>query len=216
MSLHRFIVLALALFCWLGAAHAEEAAPQPHIEYPASSEFVVLELTGTGTLITDTEQRPFVRIHGDGRVHVRRPSYVRLDPGDFEAYLSHSDLRSLLSLCASKGLMEFDRQAVEDEHEAEARDRLQTTGSVPGVADAGYTILQIQLAEYAPAGSEVVTEGVQKRISWRALSDVVSWYPGIEALARFQEFVDVLESIQDATIEASKRDEISIFLPPVP
>ncbi|MDA8020788.1 MAG: hypothetical protein MPN21_25400 [Thermoanaerobaculia bacterium] len=215
MSLHRLIVLALALVFWLGPAHAE-VAPQPHIEYPASSEFLVLELTGTGTLITDPEQHPFIRIYGDGRVHVRRPSFVVNNPGDHEAYLSHSDLGELLSLCASKGLMDFDSKAVKEDYDAAVRAKWSRTGSgAVDDADAGYTVLSIWLSEYTPVGRDSSTQNFHKRLLWRALPLAVSGYPEVEALAQFQAVVEFLEAIEETVIETAKRGEVSISLPDI-
>ncbi len=202
--------------CWLFVASiavAKGAAPQPVLSFPISTDFTVLELVSTSPAIVDPKEAPVLRIHGDGRVHAKRPSFLR-NPGDFEAYLSSGDLQALLSYCASKGLMEFDRRAVSEEHRAAARKRLQRTGSVPGVTDAETTSLLIRLSEYASAGSEAVIKDFEKTIYWYALSDVVAWYPEVEALSNFKDVVDVLQSIQDATIAANKSGELTIRLPP--
>lgn len=153
VSPHRIVLLASIVLSCCFAAKAEESADISVVEYPSSSDFVVLELTWIGGVSTDPEQGPFVRVYGDGRVYVRRPSYYR-DSGDFEAYLSHADLRALISLCANKGLVEFDRRAVEQKHEAMERARLKEGAGVPAVSDAVHTILTIRLDKYAPAGSE--------------------------------------------------------------
>ncbi len=131
-------VLAL---CWLLVANitgATGADPQPVLKFPISADFAVLELVSTSPVIVDPQEGPWLRIHGDGRVHAKRPSFLR-NPGDFEAYLSPSDLQALVSFCAGKGLMEFDRRVVSEEHRAAARKRQQRTGSVSGVTDAETT-----------------------------------------------------------------------------
>ncbi|MDA8020058.1 MAG: hypothetical protein MPN21_21680 [Thermoanaerobaculia bacterium] len=173
---------------------------------------MVLELTARGAATVDPTQGPFLRIFGDGRVHVRLPPYVRLHPGDHEAYLSHSDLQALLAMCASKGLMEFDRVAVEAEHKKIVQARIAAGSGLPVVIDAGYTILTIRLTQYAPPGKKVATENFEKTIDWEALPQFVSWYPQLTALVQFQEFVDVLTSIRTDTIAAAKRGETSIWL----
>ncbi|MDA8020059.1 MAG: hypothetical protein MPN21_21685 [Thermoanaerobaculia bacterium] len=211
---HLSVAGALALLSFLpGHAQAGQAEPQPLVEYPASSDFMVLELTSRGGATVDPTQGPFLRIFGDGRVHVRLPAYVRLDPGDHEAYLSHSDLQALLAMCASKGLTEFDRQAVEQEHKAAERARFENGSPGEMVSDSAHTILTIRLAQYAPVGSDAVNENFKKSIDWYALSEVASWYPELTALVHFHEFVEVLDSIRAATIAAAKRGETSIWLP---
>ena len=174
---------------------------------------MLIELTSRGTLSSKPEDRPAFRIYGDGRVFVRRPSYARLDPGDFEAYLSHADLQALLSLCVSKGLMKFEQKEVEKKRETAARKRLDTTGSVPMIADAASTVLTIRLARYAQTEGNEAVENLAKTIHWYALSDEASWYPEVEELVRFQEFVEILQSLRSATVETKKRGETTVWLP---
>ena len=188
------------------AIAAEESNDRPVVEYPASSKFVVLELRWTGPATIDPEQGPFVRIHGDGRVLVRRPPHHR-EPGDFAAYLSPSDVQTLLTHCADMGLMSFDRKVVEQEQEAAAAKYRQRTGLRPGITDAGTTTLRIHLEGYKPAVGGEVSEDFEQVASWHALSEVVTWYPEIKALSRFQQVVETLQLIRDATMEASKNGE---------
>lgn len=212
LTTYRLGVLILACCFAPCFAWADETRVEPLLQYPASSDFVVLELTARGSATIDPRQGPFVRIHGDGRVHVRHPPHFR-DSGDYEVYLSPGDLQTLLSFGSELGLMSFDREFAEKELEAAAARYRARTGTRPGITDASTTTLRIRLSRYGATETSSVVEDFETSISWYGLSEVTSWYPDVEPLVRFQRFVEVLRLLQTATVEASKRGEATIWLP---
>lgn len=196
------------------AATAGGAGDAPIIRYPAAADFRVLEIRTSIPLTPYTKDTPAVRIYGDGRVLQHRPSWMKRG-GDYEAWISHTDLDRLLRFLADRGIMTFDPERVEAAQLAAARERVSATGGEPVVADAPTTVLNIDLAEFAPASGESA-EKFAKTISWYALDDVVSWYPEITALKHLHEVTSVLWDLGVRAEAAAGDGETMISLPALP
>jgi len=187
-----------------------ETRKSEQFSYPVAADFLVLERRSVVPLTPGTDG-PWTRIYGDGRVEVHRPSYMK-DGGDYQAWLSLADVDALLKRVDKAGLMVFDTQAVKKKYIEAERRRLEASGEVPVVLDAGTDRLTIRLESYGSensSGQEIFV----KTISWTALPRVVEWYPEIDELKALNNLVETMRELARRVRRATHQGETVVTLP---
>jgi hypothetical protein len=125
---------------------------------------VIVEYSQVFPQIAGADRGPRMRIHGDGRVEVHYPAYMKR-AGDYQLTLTAEELDALVASLIEQGLMEFDAQA----ELSRAHDGADPEGVISTVADAATTIIDLRLQRHAPGNTDApATRTVRKRIVWRS------------------------------------------------
>jgi len=204
--------LTLLLFLLLHTPDhlASETRELKQFFYPVAADFLLVERRSVVPLTPGTDG-PWTRIYGDGRVEVHRPSYMK-DGGEFQGWLSLADVDALLARMDEAGLMVFDIEKVKRKYMEAERHRLETSGEIPVISDAGTVRLTIRLGGYRSEdldGQEIFV----KTISWSALDKVVEWYPEIEELEALHEVTESLRELERRVRSAAHQGETMVTLP---
>ncbi len=169
----KLVALVLAALAGVPAARVVLAADARL----AHSEDATVVLTYAETLgeIGEADAGPSLRIHGDGRIDVHYPPYMKR-AGDYAARLERAELDALLGSLADKGVLDFDaetahrgkRQADLSRRQVAAQEGRPATFNV--VSDASTSTIEIHL------------QGVEKKIVWHGLREDAREYPELPAI----------------------------------
>lgn len=196
-------VLGVVASVSVGSSGAANGVGEPTIEYDADAESVVLSFVDASAELDDPAGPPTMRIHGDGRVQVHYPAYMRR-AGDYSMTLSRSALRRLLRSLSDQGVMDFDthsaRQALKRERRRRARDGVAESqagsrpsslrgGELPALlharSDDTVTRFELRLVRYHNAASgQAERRDLRKKISWRGLQLDADEHPGLSEIRK--------------------------------
>ena len=179
-------------FVLAAAGRSVAVSAQLSYEISSSPDTVVLQLR-EDVGIRDGDETPLVRIHGDGRVLVHFPDYMRR-AGDYELRLSEGAMQELMR-AAADSLLPFDSAATASRVRAlETAER--DEGAVVRVSDPTTTILEVRFDRFRPAAAAADIHDGVKRVAWTdlrgdaerfrevvALQDVVGLHRQVRALA---------------------------------
>lgn len=158
--------------------HVVAVSAQSPYEIPSSPDVVVLQLS-VEVGIRGADDTPRVRVHGDGRVAVHFPAYMR-KAGDYELRLPEPALQALLE-SAFAALLPFDSTAARSQVLAlETAER--NDGPIVGVSDEATTIIEARFERYRPEGAAGDIGGGVKRVAWTGLANDAGRFRDVVAL----------------------------------
>ncbi len=118
-------------------------------------------------MLSGIDDKPSVRVFGDGRVLVHNPVYMK-KAGDFEMQLNEVELVDLLRDLSSNGIMDFDEKKVKEKvkaHEA----KLKSKGQFYEISDALETVVDIKLDEYQKDNKSKKVKNFSRKFKWKNL-----------------------------------------------
>lgn len=110
-----FAALALPTLFFSLIAHGQEI---DRVMFPERADHLLASYNVSHEMIAIDDSTPLVRIYGDGRVLVHRPSYMK-DSGDFEFELSQDELQALCQEFVRHRIMSFSEQNARAEMRAQ-------------------------------------------------------------------------------------------------
>ena len=169
----------------------------PTFFFPHDSDYILLEYTVVGSAFP-LSRTPYLRIYGDGRVHVHRHSHLSR-AGEYESHLSYEELDRLLVTLARDGLFEFDRRVVSAEIRA-IREMERTSESSTGrletiMTDTAVSTIRIRLNEYVPSRGGEPRTRVNMTVFWNGLRFDVKKFPEVDALQGLYRTVQRLDKL---------------------
>jgi hypothetical protein len=174
---------ALGVGFAVGAAAAQDVS-EPTLEYARDPATVVVSFRETLGGVADADPGPFVTVHGDGRVLVHFPAYMKRG-GDYELRLDEQEMRDLLLLLVEHGVLGFDETAARDAKRAVAvarRAAAPSGGAVRVASDTSWTVFEVALERYRPAASRAAPAATRKTIAWPDPRTDAALYPSIAAI----------------------------------
>ena len=123
-SLSFTLLLVLTIYCSGAQAFRSVDSTQStagfRFDDSTANAQPVIEFRQHVHMLADVDDRLTMTIHGDGRVLVHFPVYMKR-AGDYEMQLDKDELVSLLSAMAANGVMDFDAKTVRDRIQAKRR-----------------------------------------------------------------------------------------------
>lgn len=161
----------------LAALATAAAAQGPVLDVPDDPDFLVVRY---GLLDRHLDDSIEVKVWGDGRVEVHRPSYLR-HAGDYEVRLSAAELHQLVSELARHGVLSFDATAIREQLDRAEASRQQRKGSVVHVTAGATVEIEVGLRRYVPVGGAAVDD-FRRTVSWSGARAEARLYPEVAAL----------------------------------
>lgn len=158
-------------------------------------DYLVLEYYVIGSA-PDDATRPYLRLYGDGRVHVHRSQH-RTKPGDYTIQLSDTELNGVLQTLVRHCVMEFDSATVKNEVKRAHDEHVARTGTYPFATDGTAVSLEINLELYIPAGTGEPIENFHHRVSWSDVEHTAELYPNLEALQGLRTAIHKLDALAE-------------------
>lgn len=193
-----FLIFGM-LFSAPVTAAATQSAAGAHIEYSGDPTTVLVSFREIFPEFADQDPTPLVRIHGDGRVVIFHPHYMK-QAGQYEMMMPRRELEELL-LQLTPILMEFDAQDVK--MKKKASDDLLLASASDGNevtlfhdADAEISVFQVNIETYQPDGKDgpKITRPDLER-SWRGLRFDARDYLGLEPIQALMQAENSLRAL---------------------
>ena len=168
------LLLSLTLHCSAALAFrsvdSTESTAGFRFDDSAENTQPVIEFRQHVHMLADVDDRLTMTIHGDGRVHVHIPVYMKR-AGDYEMQLDSGELVSLLRSMAANGVMDFNADRTRGRIEARRREihaRAKAgQAELFEVSDAVDSVIDIRLDEYRRNNHLPVQKAFSKRFLWR-------------------------------------------------
>jgi hypothetical protein len=184
----------LCTFLPAQAANNPPAGLQPVFQVPATSTEPVIEYNVVHHLLAQPDPVPLLRVYGDGRVHVHFPAYMKR-AGDYELYISRTQLNDLLRQLADDGILDFDPAAVKQEKQQLEAARRAASGELFHRSDASDTHIIIKLAQYQRSAASPRINGLSRQFRWRNLYADARRYPQSTSLSRAANATAILQAL---------------------
>jgi hypothetical protein len=150
-------------------------------------------------MIANRDERPTIKVYGNGRVQVHHPVYKK-NAGDYEMQLSQQELILLLETFANDGLMDFD-SAKTNQHKQTIDNALKKQGKLYHISDSVTTHIIINLKGYKSSKTNIHQDNFKKHIRLKNIEHDVKRYKTIGEIQKAGNSVGKLRSLL-------KRDEL--------
>jgi len=159
------------------------ARAQSLYDYPRSADYLVIEYTQIITMLENQDPTPLLRIYGDGRVLVHKPTH-RSNAGDYEMQLSDAELQNILSSLEANGLFIYDHKNIaqlkqKSLQQALAGKQVVTSPVATMISDDTYTVIKINLGSYMPGLSGKAITNFKKEVSLKNIYWDAKDYPNL-------------------------------------
>ena len=144
-------------------------------------------------MIANRDERPTLKIYGNGRVQVHHPDYKK-NAGDYEMQLSQQELISLLETFANDDLMDFDSAKIK-QHKKTIDNALKKQGKLYYISDSVTTQIDINLKSYKSAKTNIHQNNFKKRIRLKDIDHDVKRYKTIGEIQKAGNSIDKLRSL---------------------
>ena len=196
-----FLLLTLAM-CGASQTHAQKQVPAGNDSAGFSFSAGTLE-TGGGVvshaepiisyrldiaMLAEVDDRPTMRIYGDGRVAVHYPLYMK-KAGDYQMQLEEDELVSLVQSLSRSGVLDFDEAKVKQKIR-EKKGQQRAKGQLYAISDSTETIIDVRLDEYKKDSTSKTVKQFHKRFRWADIEHDARRYP------QQREIVDANRSVQ--------------------
>ena len=125
----------------------------------------ILEYQKNINMLSAIDDKPSLRVFGNGRVLVHNPFYMK-NAGDFEMRLNDTELVDLVRDLSSNGIMTFDEKKVKEKVRAYDA-KMKGKGLFYGVSDGLETVVDVQLDEYQKDKNTKKIKGFSKQFKWK-------------------------------------------------
>lgn len=127
----------------------------------------ILEYQQNIAMLSPIDDKPSLRVFGDGRVLVHHPAYMK-KAGDFEMRLSDAELVRLLRDLSSNGIMDFDAKKVKEKIKVH-EEKLKAKGQFYEVSDTLETMVNVKLDEYQKDKKAKNIKSFSTQFKWKNL-----------------------------------------------
>ena len=125
-------------------------------------------------MLSGIDDRPVVRVYGNGRVTVHYPVYMK-KAGDYEMQLDEAELVALIQSLSSNGLMVFDAKKVKDKIK-QYKKAEKAKGQFHAISDAVESVIEIKLDEYQENNKAKKIEKFHKQFRWKNIEHDAARY----------------------------------------
>ncbi len=194
-------ILSLALFLSATNLYAQKIIPASDQEagFRVSTEALqaqpVIHYWRDVQMLSGIDDKPAIRVYGDGRVRVHYPSYMKR-AGDYEMQLNDAELTALLRSLSSDGLMEMDEKKIKTKKKA-LKQSLRQAGQFYEVSDAVVTVVDIQLDEYQKNAKAKKIKKFTARLKWKNLEQDAKRYKSDPEVTRIDHSVSKLKALME-------------------
>lgn len=133
-------------------------------------------------MLSSVNDRPSLKIYGDGRVQVHYPVYMK-KAGDYEMQLDDKELVTLIRSLSSNGVLDFNEKKIKEKIIANKK-ALKAKGQFYAVSDAVETIVDIKLDEYQKNNRSNKIQNFAKRFKWENIEHDAARYKNESALLK--------------------------------
>jgi hypothetical protein len=206
VCLSGWLVLAHAAAC-LAAIVAAEVTSTTGALYELSNDPADVVLIYRHVLaVRDEDPGPSMTLHGDGRVRVHVPHYMK-NAGDYELRLAPGETTALVGAIVDAGVVEFDPAAVRRACRSIDVERAKE-GKLAAIIEESSTVIELHLERYTPAGtSGTVERNLSKTVRWSGIAAHARQYPEVGPLQALAGVAAQLEAIM--TREDRARVEVA-------
>lgn len=170
----------------------DTALAEPIIEYQQNID-----------MLSAIEDKPSLRVFGDGRVLVHYPVYMK-KAGDYEMQLNADELVDLIRDLSSNGIMDFDEKKVK-EKVLEHKKRLSAKGQFYEVSDALETVVNVKLDEYQKDKKSKKIKSFTTQFKWKNIEHDAARYKDALDIAKANKSIQVLNRLMNDPRLISKR-----------
>lgn len=215
-SLSFSLLLVLTIYCSGAQAFRSVDSTQSTAGYrfddSAANTQPVIEFRQHVHMLADVDDRLTMTIHGDGRVLVHYPVYMKR-AGDYEMQLDKDELVSLLSAMAANGLMDFDAGNVRDRIQAKRRSIYARAKAGKAelfeISDAVDSIIDIRLDEYRRNSSATAHKNFSKRFRWQNIEHDARRFSDEQAIVRASRSVlDLRRLMKDTRLKPRQKSAL--------
>ena len=212
-SLSFTLLLVLTLHCSGAQAFRSVDSTQStagfRFDDSAANTQPVIEFRQHVHMLADVDDRLTMTIHGDGRVLVHYPVYMKR-AGDYEMRLDKDELVALLSAMAANGIMDFDvdkiRERIQDKRRAIHARAKAGKAELFEISDAVDSIIEIRLDEYRRTSRANAHKNFSKRFRWQNIERDARRFSDDQAIVRASRSVTDLRSLmKDARLKPIKQ-----------
>ncbi len=139
------------------------AATEPVIHYQQKIE-----------MLSGIDDRLSLSVFGNGQVLVHFPVHMK-KAGEYELWLTRSELVRLIQKLSRNGIMDFDHGRVKAEKNSHDL-KMKARGQLHYVSDAHETIVDIRLKDYQKTASHPLQPNLRKRFAWKNLEQDARYY----------------------------------------
>lgn len=168
----------------------------PKVRFSANAVDPVIDYQLVHHMLADQDPQPLLRIYGNGRVHVHIPEYMKRS-GDYELYLSTSELNALLRSLSQDGIIDFDRPGTKQKMRQLVFQQRASDGVLFHVSDITETVINITLDEYQAGPQAKPVVGLKQRFSWENLQQDAKRFRQLPALQGASSAAQRLHSLID-------------------
>lgn len=163
----------------------------------------ILEYQKNIDMLSAIDDKPSLRVFGDGRVLVHHPVYMK-KAGDFEMQLSDAELVSLMRDLSSNGIMDFDEKKAKEKVKLHA-EKLKAKRQFYEVSDALETIVNVKLDEYQKDKKSKKIKSFTTQFKWKNIEQDAARYKDALDIAKANKSIQVLNRLMDDQRLISKR-----------
>lgn len=191
------ILYAVAMSMFSASANAEPMVDIPanvSFEYPQNNSHVVMTYRIHNEIVS-VETPPLITIYGNGKVRIHYPNYMK-KAGDYEFWLSDTELDDLLSSMNNDGLMDYSSPLLEQQY-AEALEVQQDSYDLFEISDQTTTIIRFNINRSVNANS---SETINKELKWQSLEQIpqgLSNHPVLNDINRAETKIKALLDRED-------------------
>lgn len=153
----------------------------------------ILEYQQNIDMLSAIDDKPSLRVYGDGLVLVHNPVYMKR-AGDFKLQLSDVELVSLMRGLSSNGVMTFDEKKVKAKVRAYDK-KMKDKGLFYGVSDGFETVVDIKLDEYQKDKSAKKIKGFSKQFKWKNIEQDAVRHKDTVEITKANESIKRLNSL---------------------
>lgn len=163
----------------------------------------ILEYQQNIAMLSAIDDKPSLRVFGDGRVLVHHPVYMKKS-GDFEMQLSDTELVSLMRDLSSNGLMDFDENKAKEKLKVHA-EKLKAKGQYYEVSDALETIVNVRLDEYQKDKNAKKVKAFTRQFKWKNIEQDAARHKDALDITKANKSIQMLDRLMDDQRLISKR-----------
>jgi hypothetical protein len=177
-------VAALFLLCLSAAALSSQAqnfkrpSSYPVFSWSTDPDSRIISYSETPQMLANPDPIPRIQVFGDGWVWVHYPEYMT-KAGDYEAYLSRSEIRELLQKLT--GVFGFKPEAVGAEKKVINEARQKQSGIMKYRSEDTLEQIEVNVDQYRP-NQRAAAVRIDLELTWKNISSDAREFPDIADL----------------------------------
>lgn len=148
-------------------------------------------------MLSATNDRPSLKIFGDGLVQVHYPDYMK-KAGDYEMQFDDVELIALIRSLSGNGVLDFDEKKIKEKIVANKK-ALKAKGRYYAVSDAVESIVDVRLDEYQKNNHSQKIQNFKKQFKWENIEHDAARYKNENALTKANESITHLNNLMKDT-----------------